>query len=87
MGDDPAADVLVLEEPDEHFYLGVGRTKDDRFVLCGLDSKMTSEVRVLAADEPDGRFAVVEPRRQGVEYSVEHDRGDPDGGRRAGSSS
>ena len=38
---------LVFEEPDDHFYLGVGRTKDDRFILCGLDSKVTSEVRVL----------------------------------------
>lgn len=81
VGTDPAADVLVLEEPDDHFYLGVGRTKDDRFVLCGLDSKVTSEVLVLDADDPTGAFAVVEPRRHGVEYSVDHDRGDPTTGR------
>ncbi len=83
VGADPAGDVLVLEEPDDHFYLGVGRTKDDRFVLCGLDSKITSEVRVLDADDPTGTFAVVEPRREGVEYSVDHDRGDPATGRPA----
>ena len=81
VGTDPAADDLVHEEPDERFYLGVGRTKDDRFVLMGLDSKVTSEFRVLAADDPEGRFPVIEPRRQGVEYGVDHDRGDPDGGR------
>jgi oligopeptidase B len=39
VGTDPSADVLVIEESDDHFYLGVGRTKDDRFVLCGLDSR------------------------------------------------
>jgi len=83
VGTDPAGDVLVIEEPDEHFYLGVGRTKDDRFVLCGLDSKVTSEVRILDADDPAGAFAVVEPRRQDIEYSVDHDRGDPDTGRPA----
>jgi oligopeptidase B len=81
VGSDPAGDVLVMEEPDDHFYLGVGRTKDDCFVLCGLDSKVTSEVRILDADDPEGSFTVVEPRRQGIEYSVDHDRGDPASGR------
>ena len=81
VGTDPSGDVLVYEEPDERYYLGVGRTKDDRYILCGLDSKVTSEVRVLSADDPGGQFTIIEPRRQGIEYSVDHDRGDPDNGR------
>jgi oligopeptidase B len=81
VGTDPAADVLVVEEPDDHFYLSVGRTKDDRYVLCGLDSKVTSEVRVLDADDPEGTFRVIEPRRHGIEYSVDHDLGDSGTGR------
>jgi oligopeptidase B len=81
VGTDPSGDVLVYEEPDERYYLGVGRTKDDRYILCGLDSKVTSEVRVLSADDPGGQFTIIEPRRQGIEYSVDHDRGDPDKGR------
>ena len=81
VGTDPALDVLVYEEPDERFYLGVGRTKDDSFILLGLDSKVTSEYRVLPADQPESDFTVVEPRRQGVEYSVDHHRGDPANGR------
>jgi oligopeptidase B len=81
VGTDPAGDSLVFEEPDDRFYLGVGRTKDDRYVLLGLESKVTSEVWALAADEPLREFSVVEPRRQGVEYSVDHDRGDPEAGR------
>jgi len=83
VGTDPSTDVLVYEEPDEHFYLGVGRTRDDRFLVLGIDSKVTSECRVLSADTPDGEFTVVEPRRHGVEYSVDHDRGDPEAGRPA----
>ncbi len=81
VGTDPSTDVRVHEEADDRFYLGVGRTKDDQFILCGLDSKVTSEVRALPADDPQGEFMVIEPRRQGIEYSVDHDRGDPNGGR------
>jgi oligopeptidase B len=81
VGDDPSGDVLVREEPDDRFYLGVGRTKDDRFILMGMDSKTTSEAWALDADDPLGEFAVIEPRRQGIEYHVDHDRGDPGAGR------
>ncbi len=81
VGTDPGSDVLVYEEPDDRFYLGVGRTRDDGYILMGLSSKVTSEVRALAADRPLGEFSVIEPRRQGVEYSVDHDRGDPAQGR------
>ncbi len=83
VGTDPTGDHLVYEETDDRFYLGVGRTKDDRYLLIGLDSKVTSEFRALDADDPEGEFTVIEPRRQGIEYSVDHDRGDPDGGRAA----
>ena len=81
VGDDQNRDSLVYEETDDRFYLGVGRTKDDRYILVGLDSKVTSEFRALAADDPIGTPRVIEPRRQGIEYSVDHDRGDPDGDR------
>lgn len=81
VGSDPADDALVYEEPDERFYLSVSRTKDDRFILMDLESKVTTEVRTLRSDDPDGEFAVIEPRRHGVEYRVTHDRGDSDTGR------
>jgi oligopeptidase B len=81
VGTDPASDVLVYEEPDESFYLSVSRTKDERWILMDLESKVTTEVRSLRADDPLGAFVVIEPRRHGVEYRVTHDRGGPDGGR------
>ena len=65
-------DVLVHTESDERFYLGVGTTKDERFVVLGMESKVTSEMWLLDADDPTGDFRVVEPRRQDVEYSLEH---------------
>jgi oligopeptidase B len=65
-------DVLVFQEDDERFYLGVGTTKDDRFVLLHVGSKVTDEVWYLPADAPAGEFRVVQRREQEVEYGVEH---------------
>lgn len=65
------ADVLVLEEADERFWMGLGTSRDDRWIMIGLGSKTTSEVRILDASDPLGEFRVVAPRREGVEYDVE----------------
>ncbi|MRJ77722.1 prolyl oligopeptidase family serine peptidase [Aeromicrobium sp. SMF47] len=65
-------DALVLEETDERYFIGVGRTHSERYLVIGLGSKITSEYRVLEADDPEGEFRVVLPRREGVEYSLEH---------------
>jgi oligopeptidase B len=75
LGTDPAEDVCVYEETDDRFFLYVHRTRSGAFVVLELESMVTSEVRVLAADDAEGDFRVVEPRRQGVEYSLDH-RGD-----------
>ncbi|MGH9079253.1 MAG: S9 family peptidase, partial [Acidimicrobiales bacterium] len=78
VGTDPAGDVLVYEERDDRYYLSVSRTKDERFILMDLESKVTTEVHSLRSDDPFGEFVVIEPRRPGVEYRVTHDGGDPD---------
>ncbi len=66
------ADVTVFHEPDERFWVGVGGTRSDRYLMIAVGSKITSEVHVLDADDPTGEFAVVWPRRDGIEYDVEH---------------
>jgi len=65
-------DVLVYEETDERFFAGVGSTHSDKYLVIGVSSKITSEVRVLDAADPEGEFRVVLPREEGVEYSLEH---------------
>ncbi|HWM00523.1 MAG TPA: S9 family peptidase [Nocardioidaceae bacterium] len=65
-------DVVVFHEPDERYWTGVGRSRSDRYLMIVSGSKTTSEYRVLEADDPTGEFRVVAPRRQGVEYNVEH---------------
>lgn len=71
----PGEDVLVLEEPDERFHLGVGRTKDGAFVVVELQSKVTSESWVVPTASPEVAPTLVAARRQGVEYGIEHHSG------------
>ncbi|MFE9956010.1 S9 family peptidase [Micromonospora sp. NPDC005299] len=72
VGTPSGADVVVHQEDDERFWVGVELTRSERFVLIDIHSKITSEVRVIPAANPTGEPAVVAPRRQGVEYAVEH---------------
>lgn len=65
-------DVLVVQEDDERFELTVELTKSERFILISSGSQETSEWRVLAADDPEVETAIIEPRRTGIEYSVDH---------------
>ena len=65
-------DVLVFDEPDERFNLGVGKTRDGRYVLLKAGSHTTSETRFLAAAEPEGAFRLIAPRKDDQEYSVDH---------------
>ncbi len=65
-------DVVVHHETDERFWVGVGTTRSERYLMIGAGSKTTSEVLVLDADDPTGTPRVIAERREGVEYSVEH---------------
>jgi oligopeptidase B len=71
LGSDGPAE-MVNHEPDERFWLAVGRTRSDAYILIAAGSAITSEVRYGDAADPRARFSVVLPRREGVEYSVEH---------------
>jgi oligopeptidase B len=64
-------DVLVHREKDERYWMGVGASRDDRWVLLGLGSRTTSEVWLLDATTPEAEFRCVSPRTEGLEYDVE----------------
>ncbi|GIH78935.1 S9 family peptidase [Planobispora longispora] len=72
IGTPAAADVLVYEETDERFWIGIGLTRSERYLVLSAGSKITSEVRILEADDPTGEFRVVRPRKTGVEYGIDH---------------
>lgn len=74
LGTPQSDDSLVFAEPDARFWVGVGRTRTDAFLVIAAGSKTTSEYRFLdlAADEP--AWQVFAARREGVEYSLQHAR-------------
>lgn len=72
LGTTQAEDELVHHETDGRFWVGVGRTRSDRFVVVVSGSKTTSEYRFLDADDPDAGWQVFAERREGLEYSLDH---------------
>ena len=70
LGKDHSKAELLLDETDERFDVGVSPTLSRRFILMHSTSMKTGEYWFLATDNPTGTFQVIEPRRQGVEYSV-----------------
>jgi oligopeptidase B len=75
VGTAAAEDVIVYEEADEKFRVGVGLTRSERFLCVAAASSVTGEAWLLDAARPEGEFTVVRPRRQGVEYHVDHQAG------------
>ncbi len=65
-------DEQVFCEPDERFWVAIGRTRSNAYILIAAGSSATSEVRYADASDPQAEFTTVLPRRDGVEYSVEH---------------
>jgi oligopeptidase B len=65
-------DVLVYEEKDIGFYVGVGQTQSSRFIQVDAHDHQTNEVYLIDAEAPAGPLQLVSPRRHGHEYQVEH---------------
>lgn len=63
---------LVFEEPNEQFIVDIEKTKTDDFILITTASITTSEIHMLPANEPKGKFKLFMPRVKDVEYHVYH---------------
>jgi len=65
-------DVLVYEEPDEKFTVHAFKTRSEAYIIMELRSHTTSEARYISAKDPAGDWKIVEQRKHGVEYYVDH---------------
>lgn len=73
LGTDAKQDVLVYEEKDNQFYMGLYRMKSKKYVAIVSDHNgVTTEYRLLDAGKPTGDFAVFYPRERGHEYDIQH---------------
>ncbi|MGH9607993.1 MAG: S9 family peptidase [Terracidiphilus sp.] len=75
LGAPHAEDALVYQDDDERFNVAAGRTRDGKFLVLESASHTTSESWALAADRPEGVFALIAPREDEHEYSIDHRNG------------
>jgi len=75
LGNPHTEDVLVYEETDERFNIGAGRTRDRKYIVLESASHTTSEERFLPRDKPTADFTLIEPRRDNIEYYIDHRNG------------
>ncbi len=71
LGTPASKDVLVYEEKDDSFYMGIDRSRDDKYICIGVESTVSSEMRCAPAANPE-KFAVLAPRERDVEYQADH---------------
>ena len=62
----------LYEERDERFSVYIAKTRSRHLLILNTTSHTTSETRILPAATPTGRWRLVQRRRAGVEYEVDH---------------
>ncbi|WP_106751933.1 S9 family peptidase [Pannonibacter carbonis] len=75
IGTDPATDVLVYEEADAGFFMGVGKTQSGSHIVIDIHDHETSEVHVIPADAPTSAPRLIAARETAIEYSVDESGG------------
>ncbi len=65
-------DVLVYFEKDDTFSVDIAKSKSRKYLAIESGSTLTTEYRILNADNPDGKFKIFQKRKRGVEYSINH---------------
>lgn len=72
LGDHPSADAQIFHEPDERFFVSVGKTRSRRFLEINASSHTTSEVRYLDTENREAGWRLLTPRQQDVEVYLDH---------------
>lgn len=73
LGTDVKTDVLVYEEKNNQYYMGLYRMKSKKYIAIGSDHNgIASEYQLLEAANPTGEFKTFFPRERGHEYDIEH---------------
>jgi oligopeptidase B len=76
VGTPGASDVLVYSEDDAKYELTLHASRSGGFAVITSACRDTSEVRLIPLADPLAEPVLVEPRRRGVEYRVDHARPD-----------
>ncbi|MEM9514853.1 MAG: S9 family peptidase [Actinomycetota bacterium] len=71
LGTPTSTDQVVFDEPDESFYVGVGATRSERWIVVSAASLDATEMHILDAATPTERPLLIQARRPGVEYTID----------------
>ena len=72
LGTGQMMDILVYEEMDPGFYVGIGLTQSGRYVVIDAHDHQTNELHLIDANDPEAAPRLVEPRSPGIKYALEH---------------
>jgi oligopeptidase B len=72
IGTQRSNDVCVFDEPDERFFVGIGSTRSDDWIVIHSASRTSADARLVATDRPTNDPVVVMARRDDVEYGIDH---------------
>lgn len=74
VGAEGAGDI-VHEQADPGYFLGLGATQDQRYLLLGVHDHETAEVSLIDAADPAAPPRLIAAREREHDYSVEHHDG------------
>jgi len=74
LGENPAEDELIYEEPDEAFNVGVSRSRSGKYLFLDITSHTTAEARFTEAAAP-GEWRQFASRVHNEEYYLDHHPG------------
>ena len=72
LGTRQSDDERVYHEADERFYVSVGSTRSDEWIIIHAGSKLSTEEWLIPAADAGAEPRVVVPRRPDVEYQLDH---------------
>jgi oligopeptidase B len=67
--------VLLYEEKDERFNVGVWRSRSGDYIFLSSESQTQTETRALSAAQPTSEPRMLIPRATDIEYGVDHGGG------------
>ena len=71
LGSEQDQDVLVYEEHDSSFFMGLGKSRDESLIIIDLASTESNDTWVLDANNPQGDFSALMPREECHEFDVD----------------
>ena len=72
LGSKQEDDVLVFQEDDDTFTCHVSKSKSKKYIFITSQSTVSTESRMLPADDPNGEMVLIQERIRDLEYTVEH---------------